>query len=62
MFYTKKEAAKMIGISRPTLDKYIVAGLIKAHPPLEGYRRIRISLAEIERFKSENPQPVRAGG
>lgn len=46
-FLTRKEAAKMIGISLPTLDKYTKDGIIEIHR-LEGTNICRYKRSDIE--------------
>lgn len=51
-YYTRKEAAKRVRITMPTLDKYIQEGKIKAH---RLGRRVLFSEEEIKKAIEEMP-------
>ena len=51
-----KEAAKRLGISRNTLNRYLAKGLIRCSRP--SLRCTLISTAELARFYSATAQPV----
>jgi len=51
-----KEAAKRLGISRNTLNRYLARGLIRCSRP--SLRCTLISSAELARFYNSNMQPV----
>lgn len=50
------EAAKRLGISRNTLNRYLAKGLIRCSRPT--LRCTLISTAELARFYNANAQPV----
>ncbi|MEB3209540.1 MAG: helix-turn-helix domain-containing protein [Synechococcus sp.] len=54
-----KEAAKRLGISRNTLNRYMAKGLIRCSRP--SLRCTLISSAELARFYNGNMQPIPAG-
>ncbi len=48
--YTKAEAAALLGISKPTLDRLVRRGLLK---PSRALRRPLFSRRQLERFLEE---------
>jgi len=55
-YYRPEEAAKRLGVSRNTVNRYLAKGLLRCSRP--SLRCTLISSADLERFYKETRQPV----
>ena len=57
-YLTTHQVAQMLGVSLPTVSKWVDQGLLKGHRTPGGHRRI--SMPDLQRFARDNHYPLQA--